>query len=408
MSQTLNEIFKIDPAANLESSGHLSKIWDEVVDSIIMEMMALTGNEIDELHIHLKAEMVHELAKLIAGVSERVVNIRVKDRKIVDIDADVERIECFNELGREKISETAKNLTIVWLSRYNERWKLKSRAFHEKDKIKKATKVVPKKVEENHFIPKSIIKRYWSEGQHIHRNTKISLGRDTKKKIPVGSWGYKNNLYSDYLEAYFSLLEGDAVEPIRKMLSMEPLNDPERKALVGFIVIQRLRNPYFMKQLRSQMIPVVTKEVGVEKAKDDLYMRSVYESMYRENEFYSMMAKPILSARWAVVSSDKPAFILPDVFNIFGEYEGERYVIMPLTPKMCFLSLPIAEEIPRVVPHQITLLESMTNDFSNVLRGASQMEYLSDSTFEHDTDCDEYEVLLKRIIENLITATNAS
>ena len=49
-------------------------------------------------------------------------------------------------------------------------------------------------------------------------------------------------VYSDPLEAYFSLVEGDAKCPINMLLETYPLNSPQREAIVGFLVIQVLRN----------------------------------------------------------------------------------------------------------------------------------------------------------------------
>ena len=44
------------------------------------------------------------------------------------------------------------------------------------------------------------------------------------------------------------------------ILNVEPLNRPQREALVGFIVIQRLRNPYFIASLEGSVAPVVASD----------------------------------------------------------------------------------------------------------------------------------------------------
>lgn len=109
----------------------------------------------------------------------------------------------------------------------------------------------------------------------------------------MGSWGFRKNLYSNRLEAYFGLIEGDAAKPIQMMLKVEPLNRPQREALIGFIIIQRIRNPYFIDKIERSVAPVVASEVGQNKAADKEYMRAVYETLYKQNHFYEKLAKPM-------------------------------------------------------------------------------------------------------------------
>lgn len=409
-SQTYGEICKADPTCSLEASRQLAEIWDEVVKHIILEMLALTKKEVESsLHVHLHGEMVLELARLSLVVSERVVADRIQGRLVDDISPEVEREECLGFDGMKKISETAENLAEeVWLKKFRNRWKPKAKAYFRKDVEKKATKVIPRKVDENHFIPRSVIKRYWASGQHVYRNTKNISGADKRKRVPVGSWGFRKNLYSDYLEAYFGLLEGDAATPIRMLLDMEPLNRPQQEAFVGYVVIQRLRNPYFIESLKRVMIPIVAAEVSPTKAEDDEYMRVVYEGLYRSNDFYGKLASPVLSSRWAIVISEAPSFVLPDVCNVFGEYKNRRFVIMPLTFNKCFISLPLlAEKSFSVVPRQIVANETLANDISFILRNAAQQDYLSDALIQFCDAEEEIEVVLIRVVEELCEAVEA-
>lgn len=219
----LKNIQKHDPSASPDKAEKIAVVWDEVVSSIIKEMLARAEPHMVDLHIDLREEMALELAKLISFLSTKVVADRISGRVVKDIDPQVEREQCFSPKGREKISVTAQNCADeIWLRKYTERWKPKTEAALRKEKKQKRTSIVPKRVEENHFIPKSFIKRYWSEGQFIYRTIKGPEGLDEKIKTPVGSWGFRPNLYSDHLEAYFGLLEGDAVRPIQMLLNVEP------------------------------------------------------------------------------------------------------------------------------------------------------------------------------------------
>ncbi len=404
--EMLNHIYKIDPSASPKKAQQLAEIWDEVVGSIIKEMLDIANPQMDELHINLREEMALELAKLIFFVSEKVVSARINGRTINEIDYHVEREQCFSLEGKERISNTAQNCAKqIWLRKYNERWKPKTEAALRKEKNPQKKVVTPKEVEKNHFIPKSFIKRYWSEGQFVYRTIKTSEELEEKKETPFGSWGFRKNLYSDSLEAYFGLLEGDAVRPIQMMLDVEPLNQPQREALVGFIVIQRIRNPHFMESLKKSVAPVVASEAGVGKAENKLYMRAVYETLYSQNEFYDKLAKPIMYSRWVIVRSETPDFVLPDVCNLFGVHEGRQYVFMPLTPKDCLVVLPIEVKEPRIVPHYIKASCSMVRDVSYVLRCAAKHEFLSARDASFSSTNEEPNKVMQRIILSIAKIT---
>lgn len=330
----------------------------------------------------------------------------MKGRTINEIDPQIEYEQCFSESGKEKISSTARNCSeAVWLKIYKERWKPKTEIALKKEKDIRTTRIVPKQVDDNHFIPKSFIKRYWAEGQFVYRNIKKSDGVIEKERIPVGNWGYRRNLYSNHLEAYFGLLEGDAIRPIQMLLNVEPLNAPQREALVGFIVIQRLRNPYFMESLERSIAPVVVSEVGAAKAEDKNYMRAVYETLYSQKDFYDKLARPIIYSRWVIVRSESPDFVLPDVCNLFGSYENKQYVVMPLTPHDCLIVLPVQIKQPRVVPYYIKASESMARDISYLLCGAAKEEFLSKSDTSLKTIDEESNKVMQRIILSLAKIT---
>ena len=64
----LSQIQKIDSTAPAELSKEISAVWDEVVSSIVNEMLEYAEPHIGDLHINLREEMALELAKLIAKV----------------------------------------------------------------------------------------------------------------------------------------------------------------------------------------------------------------------------------------------------------------------------------------------------------------------------------------------------
>jgi len=407
MSMTSSIILKKRPDSRPSDVAKVAVLWDEVVSLIIQKMIEYSAKQIPALHINLREEMALELSKLTLFVSGKVVGQRLDGRILADIDEATERDECFNEEGLKKIEQTALNmLNGVWIKLYNERWKKKSEAFHEKDKNPKIIKISPKPVEDNHFIPKSFIRRYWSSGQHVFKFTKTANNKIKKAKIGLGQWGYAKNLYSDRLEAYFGLLEGDAIRPMEMILNVEPMNRPQRESLIGFIVIQRLRNPQFMDVLNRQMIPVVASEVGGGKENNEEYMRSVYESLYQQNKFYDTLARPILYSKWVVVRSKEPVFVLPDTFNTFGQYDGYQYVITPFTPTDCLVALPVPVSTIRIVPNYILADEALAKDISATLVDSANNEFLADESFHFDETFNEApNKIIQRIILSIAKIT---
>lgn len=400
MSISKGILSRLFPDAEEHDLERLSVIWDEVINQIIERMIELSKPYIDDLHINLREEMVLELAKLQIFIGEKVVNERVAGRSLDQISEDQERDLCLNERGIERIENTAHILSEnVWIKRYNQRWKPKTIATLQKEKSPKKTRLSVKKVDDAHFIPKSFIRRYWSKNGKVYRYIKTETGSFEASIISYGQWGYLRGLYSDKLEAYFGLVEGDAVRPIEMLLKVEPLNRPQKEALVGFIVIQRLRNPIFMSSLIDHMRPIVKDIVGREQSNDQVYMRSVYETLYEDNEFYDRVVHPVFENRWVVVRSDTPDFVLPDTCNIFGQHEGSQYVIMPITPKDCLIVMPFKDSVARIIPNYVTVRGDVIKDISRVLVFCAEKEFLCDESAQIDR-CGEEET--NKIIQRII------
>ena len=404
MSQTKVAILRQLPDADSLLVDRFSIIWDEVVDFIIRKMLDCCDPLVGDLHINLREEMTLELATLISFIAEKVVADRLAGQQLEQLDEGSEREACFNEKGMAKISNTAMNFAEhVWLKKYNERWKPKTEAAIKKEaspKVAPTLKVTPPpKVEDNHFVPKSFIKRYWSENTLISRFTRNENGGFTKDRPTFGQWGFGQHLYSDGLEEWFGLLEGDAARPLTMLLNVEPLNRPQRESLVGFIVIQRLRNPHFMDSLKLQMKPIVADAVGGGRESDPDYMRLVYETLFSNNAFYDKLAGPIYRNDWVVVRSNNSEFVLPDTCNIFGIHDDEQYVVMPITPKNCLVVLPFAATEIRIVPHYIDADESLSRDISIILIANAQKEFLAGELFQClSPTSEETNKIMQRII----------
>lgn len=397
---TKNILLKLHPETNPTRASALAEIWDQVIHLIIEKMIAISAPITTELHIDLREEIIFELAKLQMFLSEKVVNERLAKQMPNDINIEDERADCLGSLGFKKINNDAKMASeLVWLKKYHDRWKPKTISALQKEKNPKniTLKIEPK--ETNHFIPKSFIKRYWSKGGKIQRYKLNSKGVFESKSLSFGQWGFIKNLYSDRMEAYFGLIEGDAAKPISMLLNVEPLNRPQKEALIGFIVVQRLRNPFFINTLRKKMVPVVEEHVGREKSTDDEYMRKVYETLYSNNSFYDKLARPILKNKWVVVRSKKPSFILPDTSNHFGNYEGVQYVIAPITQTDCLVVLPFENDDQRIIPNYINGNEQLVRDICSLLLLNLNSEFLAGFSFSEPTlSREKPDKIMRRII----------
>ena len=387
----------------------LSDIWDNVVHNIIKKMLELSRPQIEDLHIDLREEITLELAKLQLFIGEHVIKDRLAARSLNEISIDEERDICLSADVRRKIENTAHLISEnIWIKRYNERWKPKTKAAIQKESVPKKTQIVPKKVIKHHYIHKSFIKRYWAKAGNVCLYTKNDTNSIISSVISFGQWGHLKNLYSDKLEAYFGLIEGDASRPLEMLLKVEPLNRPQKEALVGFIVIQRLRNPHFISILREYMRPVVKDTVGQDQSVDQKYMRSVYETLYSDNDFYDRVARPLFENQWVIVRSKRPCFVLPDISNVFGVYEGLQYVIMPITPNDCLIVMPIKETDERIIPHYISPQDDVIDDISKILVSLSQKEFLGDESFILDGyNEEEPDKIIHRIILSIAKITAA-
>ncbi|MDE0226339.1 MAG: DUF4238 domain-containing protein [Gammaproteobacteria bacterium] len=369
---------KLFPEVDLQSISALTAIWDEVVERIATEMLTLNGANRVELHVNVREEMVLELAQLQSWLAEKVVEKRVAGRDLSSIDPDQEKEECLGSDGKDTISATARIIHDgFWSKRLEERWKPKSAKAAEREANPPRTKLAVKPVGKNHFIPRWFIRDHWAVNGNVLRWRRTSEGW-TSKRCGFGQWGYRHDLYSDQLEAYFGLLEGDAKRPIEMLLETSPLNSPQREALVGFLVIQFLRNPYTIAALHRGVAPVIA-ELG--HGDDPKMPRKAYESLYGNNDFYDEIASPLMWSPWAMIRSERPVFVLPDTFAIrMGTQDGMR-LIAPLTPTTCFVTLPGREREKRIVPRHARVDEDLCRRISLALIQAAVAEFLSGTHF---------------------------
>jgi len=408
MSITKSILLKLHPNTDERKAALLADLWDGVVERTIGRMLDLAHPAMREIHGDLREEMIFELAKLQIHIGNKIVEERLANRLPSDIDIADESACCFGQIGLEKIESTAHILAKhVWLKKYNERWKPKTSAALRREKCPKRPKLAVEPKVKNHFIPKSFIRRYWSKDGKVLRFKFDPQRQLSHKTISLGKWGFLKNLYSDRMEAYFSLVEGDAVRPIAMLLNVEPLNRKQKESLVGFMVIQRLRNPVVMEAVRSQMQPLIVGYVDQDRCTETEHIRRVYESLYENSDFYDRVARPILKNEWAVVRSNEEAFILPDTCVIFGDCDEGRYVVAPITPTDCLIVLPTENKVNRTIPHYVQANQELARDLTAFLLSHVSGEFLAGFTFVKPPDMSEERgPIIQRILSCVARSTS--
>lgn len=360
----------------------LATVWDEVVHRIVEAVLSHEDGQERELHINVKAEMVHELARLQLMLAEKVVTNRSASQDWSEIDPAAERQACFGPAGQAMIESTGRLFyEHVWRKYMEERWLPKSRKASERqaNPPRPATLAV-KPVRNQHFISRWFIRDYWAMGD---KTTRWRRGADgwSRDDILFARWGHRSRTWDDRLEAYFALLEGDAKQPIQRLLATTPLNPPQQEAFVGYLVIHLLRNPALIDGLRQYNRELLEDAaVAAGKAFDEM-AQAAHGTLFRNNELYDRLARPLLWSQWAIVSSEVPVFVLPDAFCARGHVDGELRLIVPLTPCKCFVTLAAKEREKRVVPFRHAADPALAGSLSQLLVQAAASEFLSDSGF---------------------------
>lgn len=377
---------KLRPDAPVELIDPLALIWDEVLHRIMCQTMELASEDQSPLHINLREEMVLELAMLQIWLADRVVEKRVGERDLADIDPQEERRYCLGPDGESAILDTARVVyERIWARLMEQRWKPKTQKAFERDANPRQPKPAIKPVGKNHYIPRWFIRDHWAVDGKVMRWRRTDIGWKGALR-GFGRWGFGHKLYSDRLEAFMALIEGDAKRPIQMLLDTRPLNIPQRQSFVGFLIVQILRSPFFADAIREQLISVLA-ELGYDDSPE--MAAKTYEALYSDNDFYNKLAHPVMWSRWALVSASTPLFVLPDTFGARSELGDGLRMIVPLTPTLCFVTLPSRESEKRIVPLRLTAEEALAKKISAALVGSAAREFLSHPDFRPDQDVAE-------------------
>jgi hypothetical protein len=389
------------PDADVAVIDPLARIWDEHVRRIFGELMALVRADNTELHINVREDMVAEFAKIQFYLAEAVIQKRTEGRDLASIDPDEERLACLGPAGAAEIIESAQHYhEHVWRKLVADRWGPQTERALEREANPRKTTLPIKPVEKNHFIPRWFIRDHWAEDSEvtIWRRNGDAWGKLHRN---FGKWGFRPRLYSDRLEAYLSLYDGDAKDLVSMLLERRPLNQPQRTSWVSFLVVQVIRNPFFIDALLQE--PPEARQIAGESK--PITPQELYEALYDNNEFYDAMARPLMWSRWAIVRSEAPLFVLPDRFCAHGGVEQDFRIIVPLTPHECFVTLRSQEPEKRIIPFWLDADPTLSARIAGLLVRWTKHEFLADSALDPKSAVDAG---FSEVLCDIETAINAS
>jgi hypothetical protein len=342
------------PGAGFARISTLSDIWDVELDRIITRMLELSAESCPTLPLETKHEAVVELAKLISFIADEMIEKKVANSDIKDIDLDKERAWLKSDKCAERVENTAKVLAEnVWIRFLNEWWSKHPVASSSERKVKrrKFARICKDGVRRQHFSPK-FSNRYWADGQSKVRIYSPSLdGSVTSEVRPMGEWAREDYIYSQSLESLFAAIETDAGVPYKKLLDMVPFSEDDRRHWVAFLIAQLFRTPSYIVRHLWGLKNIIQRD-GIAYDTDTASLRRAYETLFTNDQVFDMFYRKICGHEWSLFSagSDKGVFIRGDVpVVIGGSDEGKNWrLIYPMTPFKCFVAGPIACKIPDI------------------------------------------------------------
>lgn len=363
----------------------LAQIWGDV-EALIMWRLhdKVLEATIEGIHIDLAPEMATLQAQTYMFLAGSIIEKRTEGRHLTDIVLETERNFHASLAGQKAINDTATYLSTVWVEKYQERWRPKTEAKLKREASPPRPKPrVPSKVSKNHYISRFFLRNFWlfDETLTIHGKLESDAAPTTDT---LGSWGWQNGLYSNKMEDRFSLIEGDAVKPLQKIMKTELLNDPERHSLLGYLIVQKFRNPFVRQRFLEGSRQAVIDWVGEEKAFEKEIERRVFESLFENNKLYHDIAYPLFWSKWCLLKSSKNSFVLPDTAMIIGKCHDRYVLLAPLSPKVCFVCTHLPEDKANTKDTlPITIVDqSIVDKASSLLIASSEKQFLSHPDFE--------------------------
>lgn len=350
------------PTAEVDRLEVLADIWDSELDRIIRRMLQISEGSCAAIPLAEKHEAVFEMAKLVNFIEDKILDKKLSDSRIEEIDLNKERSWLESDQCADRIENTAQIFAEhVWIKFLNEWWRKHPVASSNAPRRvrRKFAKVVNGGVRRQHFSPK-FSNKYWANELNEVRIYSRALDGSVKvEDLPAIQWGREDYIYTQSLESLFAAIESDAGVPYKKLLNMVPFSENDRRHWVAFLIAQMFRTPSFI--LRNLLnLKQIIERGGIGYPTDTASLRTVYETLFTNNQVFDFFYRLLCGHEWSILSvtPDECGFVRGDVPAIVdGSIENRTWkLIYPMTPSKCFIAGPETCEIPDVpIPKTRTL-----------------------------------------------------
>ncbi|HEX9944707.1 MAG TPA: DUF4238 domain-containing protein [Thermoanaerobaculia bacterium] len=356
LERVLDALRKRCPGVDEKKAIALAHVWKHEIDSILRQMLDYSHKRAGFcLHVQLRDEITFDFTLLMLAVINMVVEHKLKLMSCEQLDPEAEIQAASSPKGCEKIRNTAKDLAEgIWIKKL-ERWQERTRRLLENQdavRIRKSSEILlsrqrPSKVSTaNHYVP-SFTNRPWADscGKVVVYSRKLD---GHVKGVPrsYGSWGRASFLYSQALENQLSAIEGDAKRPWEKLLTGRPFSGSDERDWATFLIGQFFRTPRFILRSINHLKRMVDMKGWYYPnfPINPRNLRSVYETLFREDRVYASYYRSIARKSWWVVKPHPGEFFLKadEPILILGALrDKDSSLVLPLSPTRCFVAGPL-------------------------------------------------------------------
>ena len=324
MLESLRDQFPDEDPVHLAA---ISDVWSIEGTKVIDRMFKITHERgIRALPLQARPEAIFELAKLIHWLEGQIIKTKTAQTPIQAIDAEAERDALGTPLIQDRIENTAVVLAEhIWVPLCTQWWKRFSRIKHERPKSVRSIARKQTPGTRRHYSP-AFSNKHWALKNRVRV---YSLGLDDAVRsddVPAKSWGREPFLYSQELEDWLGLVEGDAGKPYKKLLEGIPLSEGETRQWVAYLAVQRFRTPGFILRLLPKLARSVS-ERGLDSPTDTASLRSAFERMLSSDKVFADMYQRLVGHCWEMWRTlPEPGFIRSDEPVLVSSGGGGRLV----------------------------------------------------------------------------------
>ena len=332
------------PQIDETSAQTLCELWDHELDHIIAKMFEIAKEVVPfSLHIDSRPELTFTLAKLSLFLSEKIVEVRSKDHgSTIDVAKEAEALS--TSIAEDRRQGTAKNCAeAVWIKTIK-RLRVKHPliiSVTPKSKIITPMTIVGH-VGDNHFSPKFANREWANTTGKVRVYSRGINGRVIAIDKDFSRWGFERNLYSNQLERYLSVVDGDGARSAKKILTMIPMSAAEKHGWIVFLAVQFIRTPRML-DVMSRRIKVMLPSLAPGYPDTPAGIKAVFETLFKSEKLYAHFHQLISPRSWNVLKAPTGSSFLrsDNPVTIAGDAASSTWnLLYPMTPRSVFVVGP--------------------------------------------------------------------